>query len=378
MQNLKWVNDVKTPCYVIDIVKLKQNLELLKRVENEMGCKVLLAQKAFSTYKLYPLLRRYISGTTASGLYEARLGYSEMGGETHVFSPAYTEADFAELIKICSHIVFNSYSQWDKYKKSLPKSVSAGLRINPEFSTGDHAIYDPCSPHSRLGATLESIKGKDLVGIDGLHFHTLCQQNADALSATIDVVIDKFLDGNVFPTNSLKWVNLGGGHHITREDYDLGLLAKCIARIKDATGGAQVYLEPGEAVALNAGYLVTEVLDVLYNDMDIAILDASTACHMPDVLEMPYRPELLFCNQGEHTVRLGGNTCLAGDIVGDYSFDKPLKSGDRLVFADMAIYTMVKNNTFNGTPLPNIAILHENNEIETIKEFGYDDFKQRL
>ncbi|MDR0222886.1 MAG: carboxynorspermidine decarboxylase [Oscillospiraceae bacterium] len=369
------LKNVKTPCYVIDEARLVRNLEILRRLEERTGCRVLLAQKAFSMYSLYPLIRKYVSGTAASGLYEARLGREEMGGEVHVFSPAYSESDFAELAGICGHIVFNSFGQWEKFKGSVPAGVSAGLRVNPEYSTQDKAIYDPCAPFSRLGATAESVRGKDLSGIEGLHFHALCEQNADALEATFSAVTEKF--GYLFPY--LKWINFGGGHHITKEGYDLPLLEKCV---KKARGyGLAVYLEPGEAFALDAGYLAAEVLDVVHNGMDIAILDASAACHMPDVIEAPYRPEIAGAGKaGEkaYTCRLGGNTCLAGDIIGDYSFDEAPKPGDRVIFLDMAIYTMVKNNTFNGTPLPDIAVLRENGVVETVKRFGYGDFKNRL
>ena len=370
-----WLKNLKTHCYVIDEAKLIKNLEILRDLESRTGCKVLLAQKAFSAFALYPLIGKYISGTTASGLFEARLGYEHLGGETHVFSPAFTDCDMRELIKICDVIVFNSVAQWQKHKPTLPANVSAGLRVNPEKSTQNHAIYDPCAPYSRLGATLESIKGKDLTGIEGLHFHTLCEQNSDALEVTLDEFERKF--GYLF--NQLKWVNIGGGHHITRDDYDIELLERCIERLK--AYGLQVYVEPGEAVALNAGWLAASVLDIVDNGMKIAILDASAACHMPDVLEMPYRPNIVGAglpNEKSFTYRLAGNTCLAGDIIGDYSFDYELKAGDKLLFCDMAIYSMVKNNTFNGVPLPSIAVLRQDGVLDLIKEFGYEDFKNRL
>jgi len=374
---------INTPCYVVDVARLKVNLEILRGVEQRSGCKILLAQKAFSMFSLYPLIREYISGFAASGLYEARLGYEEgFGGENHVFSPAYKDGDFEQLTRICSHIVFNSYAQWDKFKARIPEGVSAGLRVNPEHSTQEKAIYDPCAPNSRLGATAASLKGKDLSGITGLHFHTLCEQNADALEETLDAVIDKFsrfFEGaKNCPCRLRHWLNMGGGHHITREGYDIERLIKCVQKAK--AYGLEVYLEPGEAIALNAGYLVATVLDIVNNGMNIAILDASAACHMPDVIEMPYRPEVIGAGKpGEkaHTYRFAGNTCLAGDIIGDYSFDKPLNIGDKVIFTDMAIYTMVKNNTFNGTPLPDIAVL-ENGEVRVVKSFGYDDFKGRL
>ena len=375
-------NNIKTPCFVIDMAKLTANLEVLQGLQQRTGCKVLLAQKAFSMYSLYPLMSQYLSGTAASGLYEAQLAHECFSGEVHVFSPAFTDSDFDELTKICSHIVFNSMSQWDKYKSKLPKHISPALRVNPEHSTQDprYAIYDPCAPNSRFGVTAETLRNADpaeLAGLQGLHFHTLCQQNSDALAATLDVVERNF--GWLFP--QLKYINMGGGHHITRDDYDLSLLEDCIRRIQSY--GLELYLEPGEAVALNAGYLAATVLDILDKPgmSQVAILDASAACHMPDVLEMPYRPHIV--GSGEpgkkpHSYLLGGNTCLAGDIIGEYSFDKPLSVGVQLAFTDMAIYTMVKTNTFNGMPLPDIAVLHEGGKVELVREFGYDEFKRRL
>ncbi|MCL2697822.1 MAG: carboxynorspermidine decarboxylase [Oscillospiraceae bacterium] len=371
-----WLENLKTPCYVIDEAALVKNLEILHSLEKRTRCKILLAQKAFSAFSLYPLIGKYISGTTASGLFEARLAYEEMQGrEVHVFSPAYAEEDFMELVKICNCIVFNSFTQWDKYKARVPGNITAGLRVNPEKSTQNHAIYDPCAPFSRLGATLESLQGKDLSGIDGLHFHTLCEQDADALQVTLDEFERKF----AYLLPQLAWVNLGGGHHITREGYDIERLIQCIERME--AHGLQVYIEPGEAVALDAGWLAASVLDVVQNGMNIAILDASAACHMPDVLEMPYRPQIVSAGEAgekKYTYRLAGNTCLAGDVIGDYSFDCELKSSDKLLFCDMAIYSMVKNNTFNGMPLPSIAVLRQSGELEIIKEFGYGDFKSRL
>lgn len=370
-------DELPTPCYVIDKGRLIKNLEILKKVQEDTGCRILLAQKAFSAYSLYPLIGKYLCGTTASGLFEARLGYEEMGGEVHVFAPAFKEKDFDELASICGHITFNSFSQLQKYR-SRCKNASIGIRINPECSTqGDHAIYDPCAAGSRLGVTLANFREDLLDGVDGLHFHTLCEQNADALAVTLDAVEEKF--GKYL--GQMKWLNMGGGHHITRADYDIELLERCIKRVAEKHG-VIVYLEPGEAVALNAGYLTTEVLDIVENgEVTTLILDASAACHMPDVLEMPYRPPLK--NSGEvgekaYTYRLSSYTCLAGDIIGDYSFDSPVKIGDRLCFEDMAIYSMVKNNTFNGIPLPSIAVMNEDGSCEMIKSFGYNDFKSRL
>lgn len=370
--------DLPTPCYIIDIAKLRSNLELLQQIEQETGCHILLAQKAFSCFAVYPMIRQYISGTTASGLYEARLGYEQFGGETHVFSPAYEPAEMETLCKICDHISFNSFNQLEKYRPVWQAAnVSVGIRVNPEHSTqGDHAIYDPCASGSRLGVTLQHFRPDLLDGVDGLHFHTLCEQNADALIETFDAFEEKF--GGYL--SQMKWLNLGGGHHITRADYDVAVLKKLICRIREKYG-VEVYLEPGEAIALNAGYLDTTVMDIVENGMQILILDASAACHMPDVLEMPYRPPLRGAGKwGEkpYAYRLSSRTCLAGDIIGDYSFDRAVQIGDRLTFEDMAIYSMVKNNTFNGMPLPCIALQHENGGCEIVKQFGYEDFKGRL
>ena len=376
------MDQLPTPCYVIDEKKLKENLQILKEIQEEAGCKILLAQKAFSCFYEYPLIGRYLDGTTASGLYEARLGKEEMGKENHVFAPAYKDADIKELGEICDHIIFNSFAQLRRHK-DVVSGKSLGLRINPECSTqGDHAIYDPCAPGSRLGVTKEvfvrEIEAEPELfdALDGFHFHTLCEQNADDLAKTLEAVEEKFGPW----LSKIKWLNMGGGHHITRDDYDRKLLIKCIKHIRD-TYGVEVYLEPGEAIALNAGYLVTEVMDIVENGLSVLILDASAACHMPDVLEMPYRPPLKDSgNAGEKafTYRLSSCTCLAGDVIGDYSFDKPLYVGDKLYFEDMAIYSMVKNNTFNGIPLPGIAVMKEDGDCRIIRSFGYEDFKGRL
>ena len=376
------MDQLPTPCYVIDEKKLKENLQILKEIREEAGCKILLAQKAFSCFYEYPLIGRYLDGTTASGLYEARLGKEEMGKENHVFAPAYKDADIKELGEICDHIIFNSFAQLRRHK-DVVSGKSLGLRINPECSTqGDHAIYDPCAPGSRLGVTKEvfvrEIEAEPELfdALDGFHFHTLCEQNADDLAKTLEAVEEKFGPW----LSKIKWLNMGGGHHITRDDYDRKLLIKCIKHIRD-TYGVEVYLEPGEAIALNAGYLVTEVMDIVENGLSVLILDASAACHMPDVLEMPYRPPLKDSgNAGEKafTYRLSSCTCLAGDVIGDYSFDKQIHVGDKLYFQDMAIYSMVKNNTFNGIPLPGIAVMKEDGDCELIRTFGYRDFKGRL
>lgn len=378
MNNIKKIMELTTPCYVVDEAKLTHNLELLRGVQERTGAKILLAQKAFSCYHVYPLIGEYLSGTACSGLYEAKLGYEQMGRENHVFSAAYRESEIDEIISYCGHIIFNSFTQLDRYRERvLAAGKKIGLRINPEFSTQEgHEIYDPCSPKSRLGITRKNFNPDDLQGVTGLHFHTLCEQNSDDLEKTLNAVEENF--GDILP--QMEWINFGGGHHITRPDYDIPRLERCIRRMQEKYG-LEVYLEPGEAIALNAGYLVTEVLDLIENDMPIAILDTSAACHMPDVLEMPYRPPLI--NSGEanekaYTYRLGSQTCLAGDSIGEYSFDEPLKIGDRLVFSDMAIYSMVKNNTFNGMPLPSIMLLRKDGTVEALREFGYDDFKGRL
>ncbi len=367
--------ELRTPCYVADERKLEENLSILRSVAERTGAKILLAQKAFSMFAVYPLIARYLHGTAASGLYEARLGKEELGGETHVFAAAYREDEFAEIVSLCDHIIFNSLSQLDKFKDAAA-GRELGLRINPEHSTQEHAVYDPCAPFSRLGVTAEQMEKACLDGVSGLHFHALCEQNADALEETLTTVEARF--GKYL--QKMRWLNLGGGHHITRPDYDIPRLERLIRRLREQYG-LKVYLEPGEAIALGAGTLETTVLDIVHNGMDIAILDSSAACHMPDVLEMPYRPPLRGAGlPGEkpYTFRLGGPTCLAGDIIGDYSFDHPLAPGDRLSFEDMAIYTMVKNNTFNGIRLPDIILKHRSGELELVKRFGYEDFKDRL
>jgi len=371
------INSIKTPCYVVDEKLLIKNLECLKSVAKRAECKVLLAQKAFSMYSLYPLIGKYINGTTASGLFEAKLGHEEMGGENHIFSTAYLENEFDEVLEICDYIIFNSFSQWDKYKDKAKNSAKKfGIRINPNYSTQKSSIYDPCSYGSRLGVTAENFNKNMLGKISGLHFHTLCEQNSDDLILTLNAIEAQF--GEYI--HQMEWINFGGGHHITREDYDTKTLIDCIQRFKQKYD-VEVYLEPGEAVALNAGYLVSTVLDIITNDINIAILDTSAACHMPDVIEMPYRPNVIGAGvpkSKKYDYRLGGMTCLAGDIIGDYSFDKELKVGDRLVFCDMAIYSMVKNNTFNGINLPSIAVARADGKLEIIREFGYQDFKSRL
>lgn len=392
---------VPTPCYIIEERQLHENGRILAGVAERTGCKILLAQKAFSNYDLYPVLKEYLAGTEASGLFEARLGVEEMPGkEVHVFCGAYREEEFEELLQYADHIVFNSIHQLKKFgKKAKDAGKSVGLRINPEHSTQEgHAIYDPCAPGSRLGVTRavwEMEMTEDLVSLlDGLHFHTLCEQDADALETTLQAVGERF--GDVLP--KMRWLNMGGGHHITKPGYDVDKLENCIRYAKE-TWNVEVYLEPGEAVALNAGYLVSRVLDVVMNgETKIAILDASAACHMPDVIEMPYQPPIygaMVCEekavenshaaerklqetQVQYRYRLAGPTCLAGDVIGDYCFLEELKEGDLLIFGDMAIYTTCKNNTFNGMPLPDIWKRTVDGELVSLTNFEYSDFKMRL
>lgn len=373
-----------TPCYIIDEAKLIANGQILKGIQDDTGCKILLAQKAFSNYDLYPVLAPFLAGTEASGLFEARLGAEEMPGkECHVFCAAYRDEDFDELLLYADHIVFNSPAQVKKFgirAKNAGKEI--GLRINPECSTQEgHAIYDPCAPGSRLGTTSaqweREMTPEYIALLDGLHFHTLCEQNSDALEQTLHAVEEKF--GTFL--KQMKWLNMGGGHHITRPDYDRERLKRCICHMRN-TYDLEIYLEPGEAVALNAGYLLTRVLDVVRNgDTSVAIHDMSPACHTPDVIEMPYRPPLFSSGEtGEkaYTYRLAGPTCLAGDVVGDYSFDAPLTEGVFLVYEDMAIYSTCKNNTFNGMPLPDIWEAKTDGTYKLLARFGYEDFKYRL
>lgn len=367
--------NLATPYYLIDEKRLKKNLEIIQDIQKRSGAKILLAQKAFSSFYFYPLLSQYLDGTASSGLYEARLAKEHFGKEVHVFAPAYKEADFAEILKYADHIVFNSNTQLAKYKdQALKAHKTIGIRINPEKSTQSHAMYDPCSPTSRMGIKIADIDESLLPYISGFHFHALCQQNADALEETVKAVEAKF--GKYL--SKLKWLNFGGGHHLTRDDYDREKLIQIIQRLKK-TYGLEIYLEPGEGIVLNSGYLVASIIDIVENDMPIALLDASATCHMPDVLEMPFTPPVLQAvKNGPYHYRLAGNTCLSGDNIGEYDFPTQLKVGDKIVFEDMALYTIVKTNTFNGMPLPSIYARKENGEDVLVKAFGYEDFKERL
>lgn len=380
------IREVKTPSFVIDEGLLEKNLEILYSVKQRTGAKILLALKAYSAFSTFPLIKKYLDGVCASSPHEARLGYEEFGKEVVVAAPAYTEENIKELVKHSTCIIFNSFNQWKKYKKIvLEHGIECGIRINPEYSEAPAELYNPSAPYSRLGVTIKNFEENSLEGINGLHFHSLCEKGADALQRVLKVVEEKF--GRYF--GRMKWVNFGGGHHITKEGYDIGLLCNMIKSFKNKYN-VDVYLEPGEAVALNAGFLVASVIDIIHNDMDIAILDTSAETHMPDVLSMPYTPEVIgakiasSCTAKDkksfpYAYRLGGLTCLAGDIIGDYAFPEKLSIGTKIVFTDMAIYSMVKTTTFNGVNLPSIAIYSpKNGKVEVIREFGYEDFKDRL
>lgn len=374
---------VRTPCYIVSTGAIRQNLEILDSVQKRTGAKILLALKAYAMWSTFPLIRRYLHGVCASGPIEARLGREEFGREVHTFSPAYSESDMREVMEYSDHIVFNSIYQWKKYRGMIRKAneagkkIEAGLRVNPGHSEVEVPLYNPAGKGSRLGIRAEDLEGEDLDGISGLHFHALCEQDSDVLVRVLKSFEKRF--GRYI--GRMKWVNFGGGHHITKSGYDVELLCKTITDFRKRYG-VGVYLEPGEAVVLNAGVLVATVLDIVKNDVEIAILDTSAETHMPDVLAMPYRPNVIGAGRpGEfrHTYRLGGISCLAGDVIGDYSFRSPLKRGDRLVFLNMALYSFVKNTTFNGIALPSLALYDpEGGKLRTVREFGYADYKARL
>jgi carboxynorspermidine decarboxylase len=379
---VKFVHDVElpTPCTVVDLGLLRKNLAVLDRVQQESGAKILLALKGFAMWSVFPTLREVLNGVTASSVHEARLGAEEFRRQVHAYAPAYSRADVEAIAPICDHLVFNSTSQWNAHAalaRSINPRCSLGVRINPEHSEVKTPLYDPCAPRSRLGVTRAQFDANPPQGLDGLHFHTLCELGADALERTVAAVEKSF--GAELRT--VKWLNLGGGHHITRPGYDVDALIQVVRGLKTRYD-VEVFLEPGEAIALHTGFLVTSVLDMVDNGGPIAILDTSATAHMPDVLEMPYRPQIVGAGEpGEkpHTVRLGGLTCLAGDVIGDYSFDAPLRVGDRLVFTDMAHYTMVKNTTFNGVQLPAIATFDPSTgRTQVVRRFGYEDYKSRL
>jgi carboxynorspermidine decarboxylase len=371
------VSGVETPAYIVDLGRLRANLGILGDVQARTGCKILLALKGFAMWRLFPVIGEYLAGIAASSPHEARLGREELGKEVHAYAPAYSEADIAELVTLVDHVVFNSFAQWQRHR-SLVGSIACGMRINPQHSEVPVPLYDPCAAGSRLGVTRDEFRPELMDGLSGIHFHTLCELGSDALERTLAVVEDRF-DAEL---GRVEWVNFGGGHHITRPDYDVDRLVRVVSDFRRRRGVA-VYLEPGEAIAINTGILVASVLDIVRNSgIDIAILDTSATAHMPDVLEMPYRPVIVGAGRpGEHAhpYRLGGLTCLAGDVIGDYSFPRRLAIGDKLVFADMAHYTMVKNTTFNGVRLPSIAV-HDpaTRTVEVVRRFGYPDYKNRL
>jgi carboxynorspermidine decarboxylase len=388
LQNMKIdLNKIPTPCYICDECALERNLRVLGSVQEKSACKIILALKGFAMFSMFPLIRKHLKGTAVSSLDEARLGFEEFGAEVHVYAPAYKDDEFESLLSYADHISFNSFSQWRRFKpiisKYKKKKIERGIRINPQHSEVKYPIYDPCSKHSRLGVTAEQFKDEDLDGISGLHFHNLCGLNADALERTLKVLEANF--GHYI--KQMKWMNFGGGHHITREDYDIDKLCELIIDFKERYQ-VDIYLEPGEAVALNSGVLAASVLDIIHNEMDVAILDTSAAAHMPDVIEMPYKPKILGASStgNEHPVtsnkyiyKLTGLTCLAGDVIGDYSFPEPLQVGSKLIFLDMAHYTMVKNNAFNGIRLPSIAICNsKTGQVRVVKEFRHEDYKNRL
>ena len=370
------ISALETPCYVTDLGALERNLQLLRSVMDRADCTILLALKGFAQWSTFPLVRKYLAGATSSSVAEARLAKEELGGQVHAYAPAYSDSEMAELVTLADHIVLNSPAQWRRHRAAIERAGrSAGLRVNHEHQEVEVALYDPAGACSRLGTTRANLRAEDLDGLDGLHFHTLCQTNSDALERAVGAFEQKF--GEFIP--QMKWINFGGGHHITRPDYDVERLVRVLVAFRKKWN-VPIYLEPGEAVALGAGVLVTQVMDTFRNGMEIAILDTSATAHMPDVLEMPYRPVIVGAGDPgakPHTYRLGGMTCLAGDVIGDYSFDRPLAIGDKLVFLDMAHYTMVKTTTFNGVRLPSIAT-HDRGAITVHKRFGYRDYRDRL
>ena len=376
----KMTSSVETPCFIVSEGALRTNLEILASVKRRTGAKVLLALKAFAMFSTFPLIRKYLDGVCASGPIEAQLGFEEFGKEVHTFAPAYSEADMKRVIRYSDTIIFNSIAQWKRHRGAIERSgkrIEVGLRINPGYSEVENRLYNPSAPGSRLGMAASDLDGDDLDGIDGLHFHSLCEQNSDVLVRVLRSFEKRC--GKYIPR--MKWINFGGGHHITRKGYDTGLLVRTVNDFRRRYG-VQVNIEPGEAVVLNAGVLVATVLDIVHNRVDTAILDTSAEAHMPDVLAGPYRPEVIGAGRPgmrKHTYRLGGLTCLAGDVIGDYSFSKPLKTGDRIVFLDMAHYSMVKTTTFNGIRHPSLALYNPGTgKVRVVKKFGYDAYKERL
>ena len=366
-----------SPAYVCEEELLENNLKLLKRVQDETGVKILLALKGFAMHSTFDLCKKYLKGCCASGLHEALLAKEEFGKEVHTYSPAFKDEEIDEIISISNHLVFNSFNQLKRYKDKAFKKVSLGVRLNPEYSSVEVDLYNPCAPNSRLGITKANFDESQLQYLEGFHFHALCEQNVDALEGALA----NFEKNFSLYFSQLKWVNFGGGHHITRADYDVEGLINLLKDFKARYPHLEVYMEPGEAVGWQTGYLVATVLDIVNNGMDLAILDTSAEAHMPDTLAMPYRAMIrnsAVAFEKKYTYRLGGNTCLAGDIIGDYSFDEPLKVGDRIILEDMIHYTMVKTTTFNGIKLPSIVLKNKDNSYKIIKNFGYNDYKSKL
>jgi len=373
----KDLNELPSPCFVCEEELLKRNLELLKRVQDEAEVKILLALKGFALWSTFDLCKEYLQGCCASGLHEAILAKEEFGKEVHTYSPAFKEEEIDEIIDISNHLVFNSFNQLNQFVNKAKGKTSIGLRVNPEYSSVEVDLYNPCGLYSRLGITRANFQEDKLSEVEGLHFHALCEQNVDALKGALSNFEEKF--GEFLP--QMKWVNFGGGHHITRADYDVEGLIQLLKDFKNRYPHLKVYLEPGEAVGWQTGYLMATVLDIVENGMPIAILDTSAEAHMPDTLAMPYRADIRnsdLPNVKKHTYRLGGNTCLAGDIMGDYSFDEPLKIGDKIIFEDMIHYTMVKTTTFNGIKLPSIVIKNDQDCYQIVNKFGYNAYKSRL
>ncbi len=371
------ISRIPTPCYVLEETKLRDNLKIMAQVQQASGGKIILALKGYAMWSTFPIIREVLHGCTASSLNEARLAAEEFGKEVHVYAPAYTDAEFPEIVKLAHHITFNSFNQWRKFgQQALDAGISCAIRVNPQVAEVDVDMYNPCGSTSRLGVTAEEFQPEALEGIEGLHFHALCECGADSLERTLTAFEQRF--GQWIP--QMKWINFGGGHLMTREGYDIDLLIRLIKEFR-ARYDVEVYLEPGGAVGWQTGPLVASVLDIVHNNMAIAILDTSAAAHMPDVLEMPYRPKIRHAGEpGDkpYTYRLGGNTCLAGDVIGDYSFDKPLQVGDKIVLEDMIHYTFVKNTTFNGVNLPSLAIWTAEDQLRMVRTFGYQEFKNRL
>jgi carboxynorspermidine decarboxylase len=368
-----------SPCFVLDEARLKRNLELLQYVQKESGTKIILAFKSFSMWSTFDLVRQYLPGATASSLNEALLAKHEFRGEVHTYLPAYSDTEFPEILGLSDHLVFNSFSQWQRFKSQVqasPRHVSCGIRINPEYAEVEADMYNPTMPYSRLGVTKAEFREDLMGGLEGLHFHSLCEKNSDTLERTLEVIEKNFAD--FLP--KIKWVNFGGGHLMTRNDYDIPCLIRVIRAFRERWN-VDVILEPGSAIAWQTGWLVSTVLDLMQNEKDIALLDISASAHMPDTLEMPYRPNILHADYPDkkgYTYLLGGTTCLSGDVIGEYSFDTPLTVGSKVVFDDMIHYTMVKTTTFNGVKHPSIGILREDGKFELVREFGYEDFKNRL